>query len=124
MTEWEMYLLVKLDDLQSLLYATTLVSALTTMLSGCIYLTITSSYMGDEEENLALKIRQYLRRAGMVLITSGVLYTATPSTKQAATVYLIPKLLQNESVQRMPELFNELSKAWIETLKPKSSGEK
>ena len=37
MTEWEMYLLVKLGDLQSLLYAITLVSASTIMLSGYIF---------------------------------------------------------------------------------------
>jgi hypothetical protein len=49
-----------------------------------------------------------------------------PSTKEAAAIYLLPKIVNNEKVQKLPENFTNLLNAkmeeWIgDTLKEKKS---
>lgn len=43
----------------------------------------------------------------------------TPTTKEAAAIYLIPKIANNEKVKEIPSKFLSLADEWLEELRPK-----
>ena len=42
-----------------------------------------------------------------------------PTTKEMCAIKIIPRVVNNEKVQELPEKFVELANEWVEELKPK-----
>ena len=59
----------------------------------------------------------------VIFCTLFLLFTLTPSTKQFAVIYLLPKIANNKEVQKLPDntvkLLNEQMEQWIEKLRKK-----
>ena len=93
-TAWDVYWITRLDILQGIFAVCALVSFGCLVFSG-IYRTIFAPM-------LAIFI---------------ILVTLIPSTKEACAIYLIPKIANNEQVQKIPDnfakLFNVKMEEWI-----------
>ena len=52
-------------------------------------------------------------------IFSGIALTFIPTTKQMAAIIVVPKIINNERVQQLPDQILNLGIEWLEDLKPK-----
>jgi hypothetical protein len=70
-------------------------------------------------------IKKWYKRLIIYLIVVGFIWIITPNTKEFAAIYLIPKIVNNEQVQQVPDkALNILSMKldeWINDLNPKES---
>ena len=51
-------------------------------------------------------------------IISAIIWTFIPTTKQMAAVMVLPKIINNESVQEMPDKIFKLGIEWLDELRP------
>lgn len=50
--------------------------------------------------------------------TFTVSHFATPSTKEICAIYAVPAIMNNENVQKIPDMVLELGIEWLEELRP------
>ena len=92
-TPFQMYLLLMLDGICIITAIMTIVSALITFIIGVMSV---ASDVNEEEQKYARKFLKYLVP---IFVLSLLLSVFIPNTKQAATIFLVPKVLNNEKVQ-------------------------
>ena len=106
MTWFDVYLFTRLDNINFFFVMICMLS----IVIGCI------TVLGEK-----MVKRGWIWFAAIALI-SGVLSCLIPTTKEAAAIYLIPKLANNEQVHAIPEnalkLLNLKFQAWIEEMEP------
>jgi hypothetical protein len=54
-------------------------------------------------------------------LSSIIIACLIPSTKEAAAIIIIPKIVNNEKVQQIPSKLMDLANEWLDALKPKDS---
>ena len=92
-TPFQMYLLLMLDNVCVVTAIITIVLALITFTIGVMSV---SSDVDEEGQKLARKFLKYLVPIFVLSLLSAVFI---PNTNQAATIFLVPKVLNNEKVQ-------------------------
>jgi len=65
----------------------------------------------------------FLRVSVLVFIISTVIIPFIPTTKEVAAMILIPKIVNNEKVKRIPDKFVTLADEWLEELRPEKDKE-
>jgi hypothetical protein len=80
----------------------------------------------DKRDALAKIIKSKLLI--FTIASSGVVGCLIPSSKQAAAIYLVPKIANNEQVKQLPNnavsLLNKQLEAWMADFDIKDKGEK
>jgi hypothetical protein len=114
MTGWEVYWFTRLDQIQVVFIVITIVLAICLPTAGII-----GSIEGNWES-----IKKWILGGCWVLAVSIVCGIFIPNTKQAAVIYLLPKIANNEQVQKVPEnfvkLLNTKMEEWMkDTMKEK-----
>lgn len=74
-----------------------------------------------------LSPKEAWRKVRIPLLLSAFLVVAlvlTPTTKEMCAIKLIPKVVNSEGVQEIPEKLVGLSNEWLEELRPKKKGGK
>lgn len=61
---------------------------------------------------------------GIVFTCLSFLWSLIPSTKQMAAIIIIPKIVNNQKVQEIPDKLLSLAEAWMEELKPSQEEKK
>lgn len=117
-TSWEIYWITRLDGIHNILMvliSLVIVAAVLGMLPICA---------NDlwEAEGIWPKIVKAYKTGAAFIIACITVVSFTPTTKEFATIYLIPKMANNEQMQKVPEnlakLLNAKMEAWInDTLK-------
>jgi len=107
-TAFQMYLLLTLDNVVIFI---TIFGMLGVIIS-LVYLTSTYNNLLPYEWNI--------KRVLIMVIPIFLLIIATllPTTKQMAAILVLPKIINNESIQEVPE------QLWIEELKPDNTTNK
>jgi hypothetical protein len=131
MSMWLMYLILKLDDVATTFGVISVVGLLFATIA-TIFLVITTVFCicdgyTKEDCNFLTKaaplVKKYLIRLWIVVVVCGVLSTFLPTTKQAAAIYFIPKVINNKQVRKMPNKLVVLANDWmdeqIKTIKSK-----
>lgn len=95
MSHWTIYLILKLDALCDFFHTITVISGVISMLAGIGWFIWA---MEDSDAPAAIKALKITVPTFMLFF---LLFALTPSTKQAAAIYLIPKVINNESVQNI-----------------------
>jgi len=54
---------------------------------------------------------------GLIILIIGILI---PTSKEMATIIVAPKIINNKSVQKLPQKVIDLAGAWLDELEPKS----
>lgn len=102
------YLVLRLDHF----YTATLVTAIITAVVFAVT-TIALAVNQKNKEDLGLT-KPWFRAAGIVFCVFMVLSAIIPDTKQAAVIYCLPKIVNNEQVQKIPDNLLRLANSWID----------
>lgn len=107
MSGWLIYWITRLDAIQILFIVATMLCGMGVLVSMAFY---------DLEEWKPGKV--WARRFLLIAIIPALGLVFVPSTKEAAAIYLIPKIANNEQVQKVPEqalrLLNAKLEEWID----------
>jgi hypothetical protein len=117
LTMMEMYFLLKLDNIVT--FFVIIGATLTTVGIFCLLfgpLIVDSMNLSDKPTLKQVK-------TGIITVCSTILFcfviaTFIPSTKQMAAIIVVPKIINNEKVQQLPEELLNLGIDWLEELKP------
>ena len=122
MTEFQIYLLLKLDAFRSVFSAFGLIGILLAVVSSIVFLFILTSdiFKKDDQRRKAIKISLRCLIVFAVFGTFSMLInTIIPSTKEAAVILVTPKIINNEDVKKIPAKVAVLANEWLEELRPK-----
>lgn len=118
-TGFDIYLLTRLDAVNILFGIIATVSGL-----GLVVTLIICIFGKIEDDDRTAETGGKLARIFIPLsILSALCLTLIPSTKEAAAIYLIPKVVNNAQVQQVPEnalkLLNAKMQEWLKGLEDK-----
>jgi hypothetical protein len=113
-TAWDIYWITRLDTLNVAFHVMLAISVVACMLLPILYL----AFIDFELRSLANVITKFSIPIVIALIVIGGFgWTFTPTTKEACAIYLIPKIANNEQVQKIPnnfaKLLNTKMEEWI-----------
>ena len=117
---WQMvYWITRLDAIRNVSIGVAISLAITVI----VLFIVGFSYCGDntstqEDKKIQRQYRRVAARCVCPLVFLLFLITFIPSTKEACAIYLIPKIVNNEQVQKVPEnalkLLNAKFEEWID----------
>ena len=117
-TSWDIYWITRLDSLQPLFGLTAMALALATIMLA--FHASISSQWGE--------MRRWIVVTTISTVMFIVLAILTPSTKEYAAIYLLPKIANNKQVQKLPDnaikFLNAKMEAWINDLGSKEDKER
>ena len=112
MSAWNLYWLLMLDGITKAFMVAAVVSGVAAVLSAVAFSDMAND--GDKDAKLAAK---WFRVCAITCGVFVVAFTLTPSTKQAAVIFVAPKLANSEFVnETLPTEAKELyglAKAWL-----------
>ncbi len=125
-TTFGMYLFTRLDSINDVLGLTFGISVVFLGVCTFFYFLLSlDSRDHDIRDGLAGIIKSKLFI--FILIFSGISGCLLPTSKQAAVIYLVPKLANNEQIKQLPDnavnLLNKQLEAWIADFDIKDKGE-
>lgn len=140
MSPMELYLLIKLDAIILLakwFMTPAFVLAILALLTWLVLWIVPHSYASGNEygpppsENEVNKCKEQckgLRRpvfkvlwlAMLIWLPFRLVASLLPSTKEMAIIYVVPKVINNETVSQIPSKLLHLSSEWIDELRPEN----
>lgn len=123
MTPWEMYWLLKLDDINAGLWMVLVVLAVFSAIQAVIWGIAAGD--GYSERDKAIAVAARLRALRSAIATFLLLWPTLllPDTKQMAAIIVVPKLAnainENEKLKAIPNQLVDLASQWITELAPK-----
>lgn len=108
MSMWLMYLVIKLNTMQTLCATTLIISVIIVVFIGGVWLD--KGAHDDELEGIWKHIRFYL----LIPLFALILLIILPTTKQVAAIYFIPKVISNKQVRKMPDKIVKLANSWMD----------
>lgn len=119
MTSWQVYWWLKLDGFKDFFATVAFFSFFTAIITFIIYKGMSCSEYEDTREQ-ACKLKSY-KIFAIILIISTILYYILPSTKQMATIYILPKIANSEIAKELPDDLKDMYDMAKEYLKDKFS---
>lgn len=119
-TPLQLYFITRLDDIRDFLFCIGFGCFLSIIAVGLI--TLCEDPSNNRYETFIKKTKPWIIRFIVGVFISGCLSVATPTTKQMAIVVVLPKIINNEKVQGIPEKVLGLANDWLEELKPNGKG--
>ena len=139
MSAFEIYMLIKLDAIKDMVGLFFMPVYIVFILSVVCWLGSWVSYsiwsQGDdysypskeEKESMLKKYVIFRSKVLRILLVSFVLWFPSllvtyllPSTKEMAIIYVVPKLMSNDSLMSLPGKLVDLSSEWIEEFRPEN----
>lgn len=118
MSPWTVYWITRLDSM-SVLFT---VIFLTLLIVGGVVLLV-GTIETDGQWIKVPGLRKFAIIGVSIFLFAGLGSMLLPSTKEAIAIYALPKIVNNEQVQQIPEnavnLINEQMKAWLDDLRGK-----
>ena len=114
MTVMQMYWLTRLDYICNF-FNTIAVLGIGGTIIGVFGMVIFSSRYEENEYRDFKKVFQW---SILPAILAGLFCVAIPTTKEMAAILVVPKIVNNQKVQAMPDKVLDLANAWLEKLKP------
>lgn len=112
MSHWLIYWITRLDSIESVLSVTLGVLIVAVLILGTIMCMI--EYDNDE---IPAFIKKVFKVSLIIIAITVPLCIFIPSTKEICAIYLIPKVVNNEEVKKIPDnllkLLNAKCEAWI-----------
>jgi hypothetical protein len=107
------YLIVILDGIVSGIHVLAIISAVVACISMAVKVIVGSSdKLTEGEQRMVSGARKLFRVTIVLCLVFSFIYMFTPTSKQAAAIYLIPKVVNNEDVR-------DISKSGAKLLKEK-----
>jgi len=120
-TSWDIYWITRLDEIHGICWFLVIAAAITIAV-----LLAMAVWAADQIEPEKAKKRLSLSiKMAVFACTIFIFGSFVPSTKDFAAIYLIPKIANNEQVQKVPEnlvrLLNTKMEAWITDMTPQKA---
>lgn len=112
MTPFDVYLITILDNLKYCCKGVITFSIICLVISFIVWAIATLS----ESTYAVVKYKFFPIICSMILIFSTALTALTPTSKQMACIYIIPKIVNNETIQQLPENILKLLNNYLEDL--------
>jgi len=116
-TSWDIYWITRLDAIQGLCVAVVIVGVILLLLSPIYHTSIGCSTGRMKTFWMWVKI------AVIATVFASLVGTLLPSSKEFAAIYLIPKIANNEQVQKIPDnalkLLNGNMEQWLSEMTTK-----
>ena len=117
-TTFGMYLFTRLDTLKSISIICSLLGVVFVIVF--IFLLLVGFMADDKDATNSGKFLLKRKLLWVFAIISWVLFCLIPTQKEAAAIYLVPNIVNNEKVQQLPnnavELLNKQLESWINDL--------
>ena len=118
MSNWTIYWLTRLDVINAICTVSGVLLGIGS-LSLIIFCIISASNSYDKDEyKMCLRIRKWVFPLTFICIAIAVF---VPSSKEFAAIYLIPKIVNNEQVQQIPDkglsLLNSKLDQWLDDIR-------
>lgn len=121
LTTMQLYWIIKLDSFGNVSFFFAVLTGLATIISiiGLLF----SLFSEDFKEYLSnwKRVIKYVVMPIFILFLSVAVFL--PTTKEMAAIIVIPKIINNEKVQELPQRLLDLGMEWIDELKPKNNQE-
>lgn len=123
MSMWMMYLVLKLDDIHLFLheFQPVLAAPLFLLGLGLIMSYVPTSIRQDDESGCKYYIKKIFPKLLTIFKALGITWIIVilfgilmPTTKQAAAIYFLPKMINNQQVQKMPDKLVILANDWMD----------
>lgn len=102
-----LYLILMLDNVTKVILLTTIFATFGTFITG---MQAMLGFSETDRRKGALWFKRFVIALAILLSLNMIV----PSTKQAAAIYLIPDIIANEQVQKLPENAVKLLNTWME----------
>jgi hypothetical protein len=109
-TKWQLYWILQLDCIGKV----SVVLFVVVFIALGIYLILC---VPDKGKSLKTYSNKYMLMFLIPMLVLGAFATFLPSTKQMATIYVLPHVLNNKKVQQIPEELLDVSLNWLDELK-------
>jgi hypothetical protein len=121
-TAWDIYWITRLDSINTFL-ATIFFIPLGIGCLTLMFYPILKMDVFDGEENKFRKFNKVLFKIlPIYILIVGTIFCIFPNTKEAVAIYLIPKIANNEQVQKLPDnamkFLNGKLEEWINDMGP------
>lgn len=116
MTYFEAYLLTRLDGLGFLLFILGLLAVVMTIAKLIIFANYQDHCPDDEKQKCNHKSGRAIRRCFFIIVALVLIGGLTPTTKQAAFIYIAPAIVNNQDIQKTIKKLPELSGLGLEYL--------
>jgi len=114
------YLWTRLDTIQALLCMGTVITGVTWAI--CLLCWIMASVDGQESD--VKKIKPFTKRVLLWLVVFVIPFSLTPSSKDFAMIYAIPKIIDSKAIkQDLPEIYDMAIKQLKKKIIDKEGGE-
>lgn len=115
------YLWTRLDPILIASAITAVVSGIISALCSIGYIVEVSSYVGETDDAKSL-IKVIVKKCFTVFIASLILWVFVPCQKDAAMIYVVPKMAQSETFNAISKETPEITKLALEALKETLQG--
>ena len=99
MSPISLYFILMLDSINFLFGVAFLIPFMFIIVLGLIWLIDT----GDTHDRMNLLFKNYYKKTITYFVLIMVISTFIPSTKQAIAIYAVPKIVNNEGLQQIPD---------------------
>ena len=125
MSGWFLYILTRLDAVNHVVEVVSFIGIF--VIIGCT-LAYAGFKFGEKDDDTASSITRIGYKMGIVWFFSILLWVFVPTTKEACVIYLLPKVVNNEQVQKVPSqalrMLNMKMEQWIqEQIAPVKGGD-
>lgn len=119
-TSWQLYCLTRLDYIQDSATFFALFSFVVAVTASLILL-LPDIYDDDDNKK---KCKKVILVSLMLWIPSCLLSLFIPTTKEMAAILILPKIINKEKAQELPDNLLNLANEWIKELSPTEKKEK
>lgn len=120
MSAWLIYIWTRLDPILTAVIIGTIASGMVGSLCSIGYSVERSTYSGETDD--AKLFKQIVKKCFPVFVVCLLLWVFVPSKKDAAMIYVIPKMAQSETFNTISKETPEITKLALEALKETLQG--
>lgn len=117
-TTTQMYWITRLDAIEAMGIAMTLLGLFVTVVTTAFYL----CFFNEIAENVRRMLRNILRVSVPVLAIGIAIGIFVPNTKEMAAILVVPRIANSESVSDIADGAKTLAVEWLEELRPGKDG--
>jgi len=107
LSPWEVWLILSLDNIVLFFFVLAVILFIV-MFPVCAWIL-------DDDANALPKVISMIKKGIFVVACLLFMGGLIPNTKQAVVIYMLPKIVNNEQVQRIPDVFNQYMKDWLDS---------
>ena len=121
MSTSSLYWILKLDDLRVVLHDVGMTAFVLGVIGVVLWSIVGGIGRGNNDDEM-IQASNFFRKLTIPFLFSGIFFLSThallPSTKQMAVIYVVPQIVNNDKVQKLPGKLLKLADDWIDKLSP------